>query len=86
MTGQSPYADIKIDIAVVFEVAVKKKKPIRPDFSHFLLNKGAEDKLWSLLAKCWAHVPGDRPTGTEVKAALIEIERTALFAIDQRKS
>lgn len=70
MTGHPPYAEIISDLAVAFEVMMKKTPPVRPDFSHFFENKGAEDKLWALLAKCWARVPGDRPTGAEVKAAV----------------
>lgn len=66
MTGRPPYAN-KTDHAIVFQVTIKKCPPDRPDFSQTLPNKGAEDKLWELLVKCWTHAPGDRPTAMKVK-------------------
>jgi hypothetical protein len=66
MTGELPYAN-KTDLAIVFEVTIKKRLPPLPDFSKFLGCQGAKNKLWSLLVRCWAYVPGDRPTAIEVK-------------------
>lgn len=68
MTGQPPYADIRFGPAVIFEVAVNKSPPVRSDdFGQYFASKEAEDKLWDLLTRCWAHEPRDRPTAMKVR-------------------
>ncbi|CAE7182936.1 unnamed protein product [Rhizoctonia solani] len=53
----------------------RKIAPPRPGFYHVLWSQQTKDKLWSLLLRCWEHDPSSRPTVTQVKQVLIEIER-----------
>ncbi|KDN33254.1 hypothetical protein RSAG8_13653, partial [Rhizoctonia solani AG-8 WAC10335] len=72
MTGKQPFYN-KRDHAIMMAVTLKKVRPTRSEYSTFAGSKWANDRLWDLLERCWAHAPKYRPTAAE----LVEIERGA---------
>ncbi|KAG8710415.1 hypothetical protein FRC11_004533 [Ceratobasidium sp. 423] len=73
LTGKIPYAEDsdRRALANVYRGIL----PPRPKLDDILRSRGAEDKLWGLLKRCWENAPTLRPTATEVKQTLIEIKR-----------
>ncbi|CUA68849.1 protein tyrosine kinase, putative [Rhizoctonia solani] len=74
VTGQVPFAD-KREVSVIIEVVFKKGKPSQPDFDDNLWGDVAKIRMWDLLRWCFAYEPKDRPKASQIKEALIEIER-----------
>ncbi|CAE6511955.1 unnamed protein product [Rhizoctonia solani] len=73
LTGQLPYAG-----EPDFPALAKIFRGVPPPRSHLdgiLRNQYAEDKLWDLLLRCWTHEPNLRPTMTQVKQVLVEVEQ-----------
>ncbi|KAB5588077.1 Tyrosine kinase catalytic domain containing protein [Ceratobasidium theobromae] len=48
MDGEVPYSN-KRDCVIVYEVLIKKRLPLRPDFNETLKSSPAKDRLWDLL-------------------------------------
>ncbi|KAG8771735.1 hypothetical protein FRC12_003459 [Ceratobasidium sp. 428] len=66
ITGALPWSG-KADTAVMAAVMIKKSHPERP-LTHIPDECEHGDILWSILRKCWAYSPGDRPSAAEVQA------------------
>ncbi|KAG8781498.1 hypothetical protein FRC12_021845 [Ceratobasidium sp. 428] len=65
ITGALPWAG-KADPAVMAAVMIKKSHPERP-LKHIPEESEHGDILWSMLERCWAYNPGDRPTAAEIQ-------------------
>ncbi|KAG8721447.1 hypothetical protein FRC09_007871 [Ceratobasidium sp. 395] len=63
-TGQVPYPD-KSEHRVMILVMIQKVPPERPE-THIPPGDKRGDALWSLLLRCWANEPGERPNASEV--------------------
>ncbi|KAG9077219.1 hypothetical protein FS749_010919, partial [Ceratobasidium sp. UAMH 11750] len=63
-TGQVPYSD-KSDLRVITTVMVLKEPPTRPE-AHIPSDSRNGDALWSLLKRCWANEPRERPKASDV--------------------
>ncbi|KAJ7638623.1 kinase-like domain-containing protein [Roridomyces roridus] len=64
ITHEQPYNNIKHTTEVVIKSA-QGVLPPRPVAPH-ILARGLDDNLWSLLRRCWAQEPSDRPRIQEV--------------------
>ncbi|CUA71653.1 hypothetical protein RSOLAG22IIIB_04698 [Rhizoctonia solani] len=73
LTGKLPYADDS-DMRVLANV-FRKVPPPRPRFDCIVGSEYIKAKLWRLLLRCWKHNPNSRPTATQVKQVLMEINR-----------
>ncbi|KAG8776593.1 hypothetical protein FRC12_000827 [Ceratobasidium sp. 428] len=69
-TGQVPYPD-KSEHRVIILVMVQKIPPERPEI-HMPPGNRRGDALWSLLLRCWANEPGERPNASEVAKTIYE--------------
>ena len=63
MTGRAPFQNIKSPLQLL-EMLRKGQRPERP--SNQLIHYGLDDQLWSLISRCWAQNPADRPSMSEV--------------------
>ncbi|CAE6470989.1 unnamed protein product [Rhizoctonia solani] len=84
MTGQPPFAD-KWEPLVIVEVLKMKGQPSQPEFNHTLQRSDAKAKMSELLKWCIAYEPGDRPNVSQVKDALIEVEKLECTLIEDVK-
>lgn len=57
--GKYPFYALPNAAAIVFQVAIERKRPTRPD--------GTPDAIWELMERCWAHEPEARPGFATVK-------------------
>jgi hypothetical protein len=64
ITNKVPYFGMG-EIAVLTAIAVRKDIPSRPE-EHIPSDSDHGDMMWSLLTRCWAQVPGDRPSAGDV--------------------
>ncbi|KAG9127452.1 hypothetical protein FRC07_013635 [Ceratobasidium sp. 392] len=64
LTGKVPYSE-KHDRAVMIAI-MRNEYPPRPE-ERIPTNTEWGDAIWSLLVRCWDHVPERRPTATEVR-------------------
>ncbi|KAG8735222.1 hypothetical protein FRC10_010837 [Ceratobasidium sp. 414] len=64
ITGTPPWTG-KAELAVIFAV-VNRECPKRP-LEQIPADSERGDMFWSLLKRCWAYEPGDRPSAREVK-------------------
>ncbi|KAG8777966.1 hypothetical protein FRC12_000099 [Ceratobasidium sp. 428] len=71
ITGELPWSG-KADAAVMAAVMVKKSHPERP-LEHIPVKCEHGDTLWSMLRKCWAYNPGDRPHAADVQDIMWDI-------------
>ncbi|KAG9121785.1 hypothetical protein FRC07_002111, partial [Ceratobasidium sp. 392] len=62
-TGQVPYFG-KSEYVVISAVTTRRQIPPRPE-EQIPENSRQGDILWSLLKRCWAHEPNDRPSASE---------------------
>ncbi|KAJ7760919.1 kinase-like domain-containing protein [Mycena metata] len=70
-TGEPPFPNIQVDVAVIFQVRVQKR-PLRPSGSGLLGGARAmSDGLWAIVEACWAHEPSDRPDMNKVSELII---------------
>jgi hypothetical protein len=60
MTHQQPYSHIKHATEVVIK-SQKGESPKRP-LDPRVIERGLDEKLWSLLSACWVRNPRARPT------------------------
>jgi hypothetical protein len=60
ISHQPPYNHIKHATEVVIRSS-KGEFPKRP-FGTRVVERGLDDKLWSLLLRCWSQMPRTRPT------------------------
>ncbi|KAG9087401.1 hypothetical protein FRC07_012830, partial [Ceratobasidium sp. 392] len=77
ITGSVPYVEMN-DHAVYFAVAVTKEPPARLE-DYIPPNSPHGDTLWSLLLRCWAHEPKDRPTAESVGDIMRTITQEGLM-------
>lgn len=79
LTGKRPFQEIDKDAAVILALG-KGKRPHRPKK---ILNQSPRGvPFWDILQKCWAEVPGDRPTASEVEAE-VSNKPTLSLSIDR---
>lgn len=83
-TGNSPFADIRMDSAVIFKV-LRGERPARfSPFDHY--GPHISDDLWSLMQDCWRQHPSDRPNIALVVDIMADIiaqrVRPAMFDIN----
>ncbi|KAF8596875.1 kinase-like protein [Ceratobasidium sp. AG-I] len=77
ITGQVPRSNIRNDVRIIVVVAIKREIPPRPvDLIPTRSRHG--DVLWSLLERCWATNPLDRPRAEVVKDTLALVDREGL--------
>ncbi|CAE6449577.1 unnamed protein product [Rhizoctonia solani] len=81
MTGQAPFAN-KREVSVIIEVVLKKRQPPQPDFGDRFQGDVAKIKMWDLLKWCFAYEPEDRPQASQIKEALLEIERLGKWGLN----
>jgi hypothetical protein len=69
VTGQLPYYHLRTDIGITRAVALQHQLPARPE--RFIPTASEHgDQLWSILRRCWATNPGDRPRADEVRTVV----------------
>ncbi|KAG8679482.1 hypothetical protein FRC08_016956, partial [Ceratobasidium sp. 394] len=66
MTGRVPYAEFKVDRAII-RALDKKQFPNRPQ------ELSSHTPLWSLLEACWNHDPEGRPASSSVYDQLLYV-------------
>lgn len=72
LTGDKPFASYPRDFEII--TAVKRgQRPDRPN--HTLIHRALDDKLWDIIARCWAQDPEDRPTASQVLRELEDLRR-----------
>ncbi|KAG8697578.1 hypothetical protein FRC08_006441 [Ceratobasidium sp. 394] len=76
VTGAVPYED-KADLAVLVEVLVQQRFPLRHDDSMRI--RGDKNRLWDLMTKCWNHDGTYRPEAPQIKEELASILASASF-------
>jgi hypothetical protein len=64
MTSQLPFGNKPIPFFIVTVTNIKRELPL-PEFGDRLHGNIAKDKMGSLLGRCLAYAPGDRPTAKE---------------------
>ncbi|KAG5637004.1 hypothetical protein H0H81_006148 [Sphagnurus paluster] len=67
-TDDHPFPELNQNYAVVIKVA-KGERPNQPKENH-IVERGLDDRMWSLMEDCWQQDPRDRPTAVEVVARL----------------
>lgn len=65
MTRRDPYYHISGGVATLRAV-LDGKLPIRPKGGGASQVDKIDDDMWSLMERCWAREPGDRPTADEI--------------------
>ncbi|THU86153.1 kinase-like protein [Dendrothele bispora CBS 962.96] len=65
ITGAPPFADKKMDGAVLLDV-IRGIRPDRPDD----FDMDSPDEVWRLVTRCWAQKPEQRPYSSEVHSEL----------------
>ncbi|CAE6454568.1 unnamed protein product [Rhizoctonia solani] len=64
-TSTVPFIEIKSDHAVIKEVALHKRTPLRPQ--EVIPERSLYgDQLWDILTECWSYDPQDRPSAGDV--------------------
>jgi serine/threonine protein kinase len=77
-SGEIPMHDLR-DFGVVLAVT-QGRRPQRP--SHDLCQiRGLDDEIWDLIENCWASIPSERPSASQIKAHLYSMPSLPL---DQR--
>ncbi|KAI5118348.1 hypothetical protein M0805_009151 [Coniferiporia weirii] len=81
-TERAPFTNIACDAAVIIDL-YHGKKPERPesDGPFVKTRGGVNDRLWSIIEKCWADDPEDRPSASLLAFALktdLEVMRQGL--------
>ena len=66
ITGNVPFHELQRDQAVYTAIVIRHKTPERPE-TYIPHQSRDGDSLWSLLIKCWAYEPDDRPSASEVQ-------------------
>ncbi|KAG8748809.1 hypothetical protein FRC11_011862, partial [Ceratobasidium sp. 423] len=66
MTGKVPFHELQRDQAVYTAIVIRNKTPERPE-RHIPVDSRDGDALWSLLNKCWAYKPDDRPSAVDAQ-------------------
>ncbi|KAF8596874.1 kinase-like protein [Ceratobasidium sp. AG-I] len=66
ITGELPFSAIELEYDVINAVLEMKELPARPK-EHIPPNSTQGDTLWSLLARCWAYEPLERPSAAEIR-------------------
>lgn len=74
LTGKVPYHELQKEQAVFIAIFVSKKIPARPE-AHIPTNGKHDDILWTLLLRCWAYEPEDRPKAELVRDMMSEIAK-----------
>ncbi|KAG8789800.1 hypothetical protein FRC12_013180 [Ceratobasidium sp. 428] len=69
VTGHIPFPSTP-SIAITYAITVKKLIPERPDLSSVIQDKALGDEFWSLLTRCWAYKPNERPSASELRKQL----------------
>ncbi|KAG9094797.1 hypothetical protein FS749_011792 [Ceratobasidium sp. UAMH 11750] len=83
VTGAVPYED-KADLAVLVEVLVQQRFPLRYDDS--MKVQGDKNRLWDLMTKCWNHDSACRPEAPQIKEELASILASASFIEGEKLS
>ena len=65
ITGEVPFANLRVDGAVILAVK-EKQRPPRPTMTAHRVS----DAMWQLWEECWAEAPDDRPKMAEVLVRL----------------
>ncbi|KAJ8085076.1 serine/threonine protein kinase, AGC [Marasmius tenuissimus] len=68
ITGKPPFAELT-DPTVMYEVMVNNARPSRPSPGNYW----CPDNVWTLVERCWAQRPQDRPTASEVHEFLSKL-------------
>ncbi|CAE6540798.1 unnamed protein product [Rhizoctonia solani] len=76
ITGTMPYAGAK-DPAILFNV-VAGKTPARLE-THIPTGMEQADRLWSIITRCWAYDPSERPKAGEVRNIMASITPQGLL-------
>ncbi|KAG8684981.1 hypothetical protein FRC08_013377, partial [Ceratobasidium sp. 394] len=78
-TGQVPYFG-KSEFGVLSAVTIRKEVPARPE-EQIPSRSQQGDLLWSLLKRCWANEPTDRPSSSEVAETMQKMTREGLMRV-----
>jgi son of sevenless len=73
MTGEQPFSDMPRDVTVAFYVS-QGKTPARPGPNSPATSHGLDDNLWSLIRQCWNKKSKSRPSMTNVKEKLQQLQ------------
>lgn len=67
MTEEKPFPEKRVESQVLLHLMLGGK-PVKPKGETWekVKRRGLDDKLWSLLTRCWATNINDRPTIQEV--------------------
>ncbi|CUA70595.1 Focal adhesion kinase 1 [Rhizoctonia solani] len=77
ITGTIPYAGAK-DPAILYHV-LARKIPARPE-THIPTGLEQADQLWSIITRCWAYDPNERPKAGEVRNVMASITPQGLLS------
>lgn len=75
LSDEHPYSDKRHDIAVIREID-GGNHPKRPEIA---TAHGLSDGMWTLLRKCWQQKPESRPSISEVRAQLLELQGLQVY-------
>ncbi|KAG8793927.1 hypothetical protein FRC12_001151 [Ceratobasidium sp. 428] len=84
MTGDVPYSG-KTEMAVIPAVLLQKELPERPH-QYIPSNSEHGETLWSLLKRCWAYEPRDRPSASQVKDMMQGVTQKGLNMVGRHGS
>lgn len=74
LTDNVPYPNRKADVHVALDI-IKGVLPARP--GEPAASRGLNDNMWRIMTACWNMVPAERPTMSQVRNALRELQEGA---------
>ncbi|KDQ50010.1 hypothetical protein JAAARDRAFT_609550 [Jaapia argillacea MUCL 33604] len=63
-SGRSPFSGLT-DPVIYVEVTERKHRPPRPTDEE-IVQRGLDDRMWSLAVECWTHEPDSRPRASDL--------------------